>query len=153
MDDSKFFLIFGSIFGGIGGIFAVIGIIFGVNTHSFVGTALSTQGTVIDLELRSSTDSKGRSSSVYYPVVKFAPSSGEQTIFKSNTGSNPPAFTKGQQVEVLYNPQKPNSAMINSWLELWFLPAMFTGMGLIFVLIGGVTLVKSFPHLLSFKYK
>lgn len=86
-------------------------------------------------------------------MVKFAPSSGEQTIFKSNTGSNPPAFTKGQQVEVLYNPQKPNSAMINSWLELWFLPAIFTGMGSIFVLIGGVALVKSFPHLLNFKCK
>ncbi|OUL22547.1 DUF3592 domain-containing protein [Nostoc sp. 106C] len=151
MDDSKFFLVFGSIFAGIGSIFAVTGIIFVINTHSFVGTAESIKGTVIDLKRRSSTDSKGRASSAYYPVVKFTPSSGEPTVFESNTGSKPPAFSKGQQVEVLYNPQKPNSAMINSWLELWFLPAMFTGMGSIFVLIGGVALVKSFRNLASFK--
>ncbi|OUL27776.1 hypothetical protein BV378_08385 [Nostoc sp. RF31YmG] len=151
MNDSKFFLVFGSIFAGIGSIFAVTGAIFVINTHSFVGTAESIQGTVIDLKLRSSTDSKGRSSSVYYPVVKFTPSSGEPTIFESSTGSKPPAFSKGQQVEVLYNPQKPNSAMINSWLELWFLPVMFTGMGSIFVLIGGVVLIKSFRNMASFK--
>ncbi|MBW4564695.1 MAG: DUF3592 domain-containing protein [Mojavia pulchra JT2-VF2] len=151
MDDSKFFLTFGSIFAGIGSIFAVTGIMFGINTHSFVGTAVSTQGTVIDLKLHLSTDSKGRSSSFYYPVVKFAPNSGEPIIFESNAGSKPPAFTKGQQVEVLYDPQKPKSAMINSWFELWFLPAMFTGMGSLFVLIGGTVLVKSFPRLVNFK--
>jgi hypothetical protein len=152
MDDSKFFLAFGSIFAGVGSIFAVIGITIGINTYSFVGTAVSTQGTVIDLELGSSTDSEGRSFSVYYPVVKFTASNGEPTIFESNTGSQPPAFTKGQQVEVLYNPQKPNSAMINSSrFDLWFAPAMITGMGSVFVLIGGFALVKSFPQLMNFK--
>ncbi|MDZ8050494.1 MAG: DUF3592 domain-containing protein [Aulosira sp. ZfuVER01] len=151
MDDSKFFLIFGSIFAGIGSIFAVTGVIFVVNTHSFVGTAESIQGTVIDLKLRSSTDSKGRSSSAYYPVVKFTPSAGEPTIFESNTGSQLPSFTKGQQVEVIYNPQKLNSAMINSWFELWFLPTMFTGMGSLLVLIGGSVLVTYFRRSVSLK--
>jgi hypothetical protein len=150
-EDAKFSLMFGSIFAGVGCIFAVTGIIIGLNTRSFVATAIPAQGTIIDLVLRSSTDSKGRSSSVYYPVVKFTPNSGEPTIFESNTGSQPPAFTKGQQVEVLYNLRKPNSAMINSWFELWFLPAIFTGMGLLFVLIGGAALVKSFRRLMSFK--
>ncbi|BAY24591.1 hypothetical protein NIES2100_43860 [Calothrix sp. NIES-2100] len=149
--DSKFFLLFGSIFAGVGSIFAVTGIIFVINTHSFVSTAESIQGNVIDLKLRSSTDSKGRSSSAYYPVVKFTPSSGETIIFESNTGSSPPAFSKGQQVEVLYNPKQPNSAMINSWLELWFLPGMFAGMGSIFVLIGGVALFQPLRRLISFK--
>ncbi len=153
MNDTKFYLVFGSIFAGIGSIFAVTGIIFIINTRSFIDTAVSAQGTVIDLKLRSSTDSKGRSSSVYYPVVKFTPSNGEPTTFESNSGSKPPAFKKGQQVEVLYHPQEPNSAMINSWLELWFLPGMFTGMGSLFVLIGGVPLVKSLSYMISVKHK
>jgi hypothetical protein len=101
------------------------------------------------LILRSSTDNKGRSSSVYYPVVKFTPNNGEATTFESNSGSKPPAFRKGQQVEVLYDPQQPDSAMINSWLELWFLPGMFTGMGSLFVLIGGVPLVKSLSYMIT----
>ncbi|BAY08881.1 DUF3592 domain-containing protein [Calothrix sp. NIES-2098] len=151
MDDSKFFLLFGSIFAGIGSIFAVTGIIFVINTNSFVRTAESIQGTVIDLKLRSSTDSKGRHSSAYYPIVRFTPSSGEPIIFESHTGSKPPSFTKGQQVEVLYHPQKPDSTTINSWFELWFLPTMFTGLGSIFVLVGGSVLVIPFRRWVSLK--
>jgi hypothetical protein len=150
-EDVMFPRIFGSIFAGIGSIFAVIGIIFGLNTHSFVATAISAQGTIIDLVLRSSTDSEGYSSSVYHPVVKFTDRSGEPTVFEANAGSNPPAFSKGQQVEVLYNPQKPNSAMINSRFELWFFPIIFTSLGFTFTLIGGIVLIKSFPRLRSFK--
>jgi hypothetical protein len=40
--------------------------------------------------------------------------------------------------------QAPESAMINSWLDLWFLPGIFTGMGSLFAVIGGIPLVKSF---------
>ncbi|WP_066382429.1 DUF3592 domain-containing protein [Anabaena sp. CA = ATCC 33047] len=148
MDDTKFFRMFGSIFAGVGSIFAVTGIIITLNTRSFVATSVTTQGTVIDLIPRSSSSSR---SVVYYPVVRFTPSSGDPITFAANSGSNPPAHTRGEQVEVLYNPQKRDSAMINSWLSLWFLPVMFTGMGSLFVVIGGVALVKSFPWMLSFK--
>ncbi|QIR40975.1 DUF3592 domain-containing protein [Tolypothrix sp. PCC 7910] len=150
-DDSKFFLMFGSMFAGIGGLFAVIGIIFAINTHSFVKTAESLQGTVIDSKLRSYKDSKGRSSSAYFPIVKITPSSGQETIFESHTGSKPPAFKKGQQVEVLYPPQDPDSVMINSWFELWFLPTIFTGLGSIFVVVGGAVLIIPLRRLISVK--
>ncbi|MEH2117639.1 DUF3592 domain-containing protein [Nostoc sp.] len=113
-EDTKFSRIFGSIFGGVGSIIAVTGIIIGLNTRSFVTSAIPAQGTIIDLVQRSSTDSKGSSSYVYYPVVKFTARSGESTVFEADTGSNPPEFTKGQQVEILYSPQKPDSARINS---------------------------------------
>ncbi|MBW4560130.1 MAG: DUF3592 domain-containing protein [Mojavia pulchra JT2-VF2] len=148
-EDSKFMRLFGSVFGGIGSIFAVTGIMIGLNTHSFVATAIPAQGTIINLVQRSSTDSKGRSSSVYYPVVKFSTQSGETKVFESDTGSNPPGFTKGQQVEVLYSPQKPDSAKINSWSYLWLLPVIFTGLGSTFMLIGGVVIFKSFPRFKS----
>uniref|UniRef100_A0A2P1CZ83 DUF3592 domain-containing protein n=1 Tax=Nostoc sp. FSN-E TaxID=2027337 RepID=A0A2P1CZ83_9NOSO len=139
MNDLQFLRLFGSIFGGIGSIFLVVGISVTLNTRSFVATSVSTQGTVIDFKRRSKA---------YYPVVKFTPSSGDPTVFEANSGSSTPEFQKGQQVEVLYNPQQPNSAMIHSWLDLWFLPAMFTGMGAIFFLIGGIALLNSFPQLL-----
>lgn len=146
---AKFLVMFGSIFAGVGSIFAVTGIIMGLNTRSFVSTAIPTQGVVIDVVKRSSTDSKGRSSSVYYPVVKFTTPSGEPTVFESNLGTYPPQFRKGNEVELLYNPQQPDSVMINSWMDLWFLPVMFTSLGSIFVLIGGVPLIKAFSILMS----
>jgi len=83
MNDVQFLRLFGFIFGGIGSIFAVIGIIVRFNIRSFVTTSVITQGTVIDLSRRSS---------FYYPVVEFTPSSGDSTIFEANSGSNPPAF-------------------------------------------------------------
>ncbi|QHG14682.1 DUF3592 domain-containing protein [Nostoc sp. ATCC 53789] len=150
-EDTKFFRIFGSIFGGVGSIIAVTGIMIALNTRSFVTSAIPAQGTIIDLVQRSSTDKKGRSSYAYYPVIKFTARSGETTVFESNSGSNPPEFAKGQQVEILYSPEKPNSAMIKSWLSLWFLPVMLTGLGSIFALVGGVVLIKSFPRLISSK--
>jgi len=143
-EEVAFFRIFGSIFAGIGSIFLITGIIIGVNTRSFFGKSISTEGTVIDLERHTSRDSKGRSSTAYYPVIKFTANSGKSIEFEANSGSNPPAYTQGQKVEILYNPQEPESATINSWLDLWFLPAMFTGMGSLFVVIGGIPLVKSF---------
>ncbi|MBX9256680.1 DUF3592 domain-containing protein [Desmonostoc muscorum CCALA 125] len=150
--DTKFFLIFGSIFGGVGSIIAVTGIIIGMNTRSFVAAAIPAEGTVIELVQRlSSPDSKGRRSYIYYPVVQYTTRSGESTIFESNSGSSPPQFAKGQHVEILYTPDKPGSAMINSWLTLWFLPLMLTGLGSIFAVVGGVVLLKSFPGLMSSK--
>ncbi|MBE9007382.1 DUF3592 domain-containing protein [Fortiea sp. LEGE XX443] len=143
-EDITFFRVFGSIFAGIGSIFMITGIIIGVNTRNFIGKSISAQGTVIDLVRHTSRGSNGYSSTVYYPVIKFTASSGEPTEFEANSGSNPPAYTKGQQVEILYNPQQLKSATINSWFDLWFLPAMFTGMGSLFVIIGGIPLVKSF---------
>lgn len=143
-EDVTFFRVFGSIFTGVGSIFVITGIIITVNTRNFVGKSISAQGTVIDLVRRTSRDSDGRSSTAYYPVIKFTASSGEPTEFEANSGSNPPAYTKDQQIEILYNPQEPQSATINSWFDLWFLPAMFTGMGSLFVVIGGIPLVKSF---------
>ncbi|MBE9206538.1 DUF3592 domain-containing protein [Nostoc sp. LEGE 06077] len=143
-EDVTFFRLFGSIFGGVGSIFLITGILIGVNTRSFVGKSIATSGTVIDVVKHRSRDSKGRSFTAYYPVIKFTANSGKLIEFEANSGSNPPAYNQGQKVEILYNPQEPESAVISSWFELWFLPTMFTGMGSLFVVIGGIPLVKSF---------
>ncbi|MBD2677496.1 MULTISPECIES: DUF3592 domain-containing protein [Nostoc] len=73
--------------------------------------------------------------------------SGESTVFESNAGTNPPQFAKGQQVKILYIPDKPNSATIDSWVSLWLSTLILTGLGSIFALVGGSILLKSFPAL------
>ncbi|AFY46803.1 Protein of unknown function (DUF3592) [Nostoc sp. PCC 7524] len=145
MSDAQALRLFGSIFTGIGSILTVTGIVIGFKTRSFVATSVTTQGTVIDLIRRSSSSSSSSSKSyLYYPVVRFTPSSGDPITFEVNSGSSSPEFTKDQQVEVLYNPQNPDSAMINTWSNLWLLPVVFIAMGSLFIVIGGVALVNSF---------
>ncbi|MBD2596190.1 DUF3592 domain-containing protein [Nostoc spongiaeforme FACHB-130] len=142
--DVTFFRIFGSIFAGIGSIFLITGIIIAIDTRSFSKNSIPAQGTVINVVKHKSRDSKGRSSTIYYPVIKFTANSGKVVEFEAGSGSNPPAYSPGQQVEILYNPQEPESAAIHSWFDLWFLPIMFIGMGSLFVVIGGIPLIKSF---------
>ncbi|HLO84970.1 MAG TPA: DUF3592 domain-containing protein [Nostocaceae cyanobacterium] len=140
---NKGLFLFGLLFALGGGVFASIGIKSGIDTRSFLSTAIPAQGTVIDL-VESSSTTKNRTSYTYRPVVKFTTNLGEPTIFESKAGSNPPSFTKGQQVEVLYNPQNPQSAVINAWFDIWGLSAVFTGIGSAFVISGGCVMGSSF---------
>ncbi|MBD2355591.1 DUF3592 domain-containing protein [Tolypothrix sp. FACHB-123] len=142
---SKVTKFIGSVMAGMGTLFTVIGVVNGLDTRSFVNSSIQTQGTVIDVVRRSSRDSDGDISYAYYPVIKFTPASGEETIFESTTGTNPPSYSRGQSINILYNPQQPNSARENSWFTLWGFPAIFTGIGSIFVVIGGALFLVKLP--------
>jgi hypothetical protein len=103
------------------------------HTRSFLATAARAEGTVVEVIHQRSSDS-----STYKPVVQFATADGRQVEFTSSVGSNPPAYSKGAKVEVLYQPSSPEQARINGFLDLWLLPAILGGMGAVFTLIGVV---------------
>jgi|GEM_PF-2065417 hypothetical protein len=142
VDDTKFLRVFGSIFGGVGSIFIIVGAIFGYTHYQLVNKAVKTQGTVIDLKQRSISDDAGVTI-VYLPIIKFNTLSGEQVIFTSNTTY--PKFNIGEQVEVIYNPQNTSTAKIDDELDFeWFLPVFFVSFGSIFAFVGGIVLLQSF---------
>ena len=100
------------------------------------------QGTVVELVRSQSSDS-----TTYRPVVRYSTQSGEQVEFTSSAGSNPPSYSKGEQVEVLYQPLQPAQARINGFFPLWGGPMVIAGLGGVFFLVGAgivlVTLMKS----------
>lgn len=102
----------------------------------FVNSAYQSPGEVVDLERHVSHDSDG-TSTTYRPVVRFRTQEGVEITFTSSTGSNPPAYDRGESVEVLYNPRTPEKAEINGFMALWFGPLMLFIMGIIFSLFGG----------------
>ncbi len=128
------------------GIFLVIGLgmLVGAvynfqSTRTFVAGAELTVGTVVELERRESRDSDGNRSVTYYPVVRYPLPAGGEHQFRSSTGSNPPSYRQGQQVEVLYLPNNPYEARINGFFSLWGMPLILSGMGLAFAgLLGGI---------------
>jgi hypothetical protein len=126
------------IFGGVG---LLMGLIAGgmiVHTQSWLGRTVAVAGRVTELAGGGGT---GRSARSYYPVVAFTTQDGRKIEFRSNMGSNPPAFSVGEAVRVRYLPDDPDSAGIEAFFSLWFLPLMFGGMGVIFLLVaGGVAL-------------
>jgi len=119
---------------GVG--FLLVGLGFLRETYVFLRTATRSMGKVIAI-IEDDNDSS-------YPVVKFQLPDGEPMRFAGQVGSTPPAYQVGQSVEVLYNPEQPRSARIRSFLELWFVATLFTSMGGLFLLIGGVPLLSQF---------
>lgn len=108
------------------------------NSYSFKNSAIKVAGTVFELERQRSDDSF-----VYYPLVRFITSQGELVEFRSDVGSNPSAYHRGETVQLLYPADKPEHARINSFLSLWGLSAFLGAFGLIFMLIGSACLLVS----------
>lgn len=113
------------------------------SSQRFVAAAEMTTGSVVDLERRESRDSDGNRSITYYPVVRYRLPNGGDHQFRSSTGSNPPSYRQGEEVEVLYLPDDPYQARINGFFSLWGLPVILSGMGLVFAGLPGALLFFS----------
>jgi len=100
------------------------------STGSFLEEATTADGTVVDFVRSRSSDS-----TTYAPVIHFIDRKGEKIEFTSSTSSNPPSYTKGEKVEVLYLPAQPQKAKINGFFALWGGVVILGGMGSVFLLI------------------
>jgi hypothetical protein len=111
------------------------------NTRSFLAGAVHAQGTVVDLRRTESLDSHSNRSVSYYPVVQYTASGGRKVEFISDSGSNPPAYSRGDQVEVLYHADAPEKARINGFMSLWFGTLIVSGLGVVFTAVGTAMVV------------
>lgn len=103
-------------------LFAVVGIgmlvrggFLAKSTLDFSAVAESAEGQVVDVEYHRST--KHRS---YHPVVRFRSANGEEINFTFEDARRPSIYSRGDVVTVLYDPQAPHGARIDSFLQLWF---------------------------------
>ena len=48
----------------------------------------------------------------------------------------------GQEVDILYDPEDPNNARINSFLDIWLGPIAVTGLGGILSSIGSILIIR-----------
>jgi hypothetical protein len=124
--------------------FVLLGIAIKVraDTLAFLAKAISTKGKVIRMEEHLSTDNDDNHSYTYYPVVEFANTRGKVSQFTSKNGRNPPGFTVGQEVQVLYDPQKLNSARIATFTEIWLGSLLLGIFGLLLIVIGIILVFK-----------
>jgi len=100
--------------------------------REFVVTARAVKGTVI----RMVSDSEGASA----PVFKFTASNGDVIEKRETMYSNPPAHKVGDVVDILYDPNDPQSARVAKTSGLYFAPILLAVMGLAFVAGGAVWL-------------
>lgn len=101
------------------------------NHMNFAAHAQRADGTVTDLVFHSSSKGGG----TYAPTVEFEASG--RVIHISGSGTNPPAFSRGEHVIVLYPPENPEAGRIDSFTENWLVILILGGIGLVFAAIGG----------------
>ena len=79
----------------------------------------------------------------YYPVVEYTSADGRQHTVHMAEGSSAPQHEVGDEVTVLYNPERPLAARIKSFGSaalMWILPGITGVLGLAF--LGGVMAVQ-----------
>ena len=106
------------------------------NSQVIVISYETTMGLVVGNDFLSHTDPKdsARVNWAYHPVVQFTTMSGKETTFTNVAGAYPPKYEIGETVEVYYNPEEPQDALVKDWLSLWWGP-------LIFLVIGSLPLI------------
>src|SRR5262249_33106589 len=77
---------------------------------------------------------KGRG---FSPVVVFATPGGARVRYTPGLSTNPPRYTIGERLPVIYSPSDPSHAAIDEFWELWFAPLFPTSFG---VLVGSIGL-------------
>ena len=132
-----FFIIFALIFMSVG-----IGMLFYPKIKEKKCTE-SVKAEVISNSAESSSSVGSRhhhhhNSTVYRPTFSFM-YEGKEYIVESKTASNPPAFNVGDIVELRINPDNPADFYAPSDKTSRFIALIFTGFGVIFMIIGIVT--------------
>jgi hypothetical protein len=119
-------LLFTLVFGLIG-----VGLLAGAlyalsSTISFRSNSKRAEGVVVDLDWRSGSAS---------PVVEWKDPKGGVHRISGGVSSKPPAYSKGEKVDVRYDAANPDHARIDGFLENWFVAMILGILGAVF---GGV---------------
>ncbi|MEU0479336.1 DUF3592 domain-containing protein [Streptosporangium sp. NPDC006013] len=99
-----FGIVFGAVFAGIGARVLTVG-------QRLRRHGVRVPGVVVGLRWSSSN---GNDSGVYYPTLQFQTVQGPVVETESDLGSNPSPVRPGQQVMVVYDPERPQRARLDS---------------------------------------
>jgi hypothetical protein len=106
--------------------FLLLALGFGIHTELFLRSAKVSSARVIQFHTITDDQNGGVA---YAPIFSFSASDGRIYTITSSVGANPPAFSIGQAVTILYDKANPANAKIDSVGQLWFFSIFFGIMG------------------------
>lgn len=106
-----------------------------VNVLSFLSVARSAEAGVLDVEFRRSRNADGHTSTTYRPTFRFTDGEGAEHTVTPSSSKSWWNYRKGQTIEVLYDPAKPDGARPSDTMSTWFAPGLI---GLISLGFAGV---------------
>jgi hypothetical protein len=66
------------------------------------------------------------------PVISYN-WEGRELTYAGNAYTNPPAFERGERVELYVNPNEPEDVWVNSFSERWLAMTIVGGIGVVFL--------------------
>jgi len=121
------------VFGAVGLVLCAVAWLLHHNTATFIASASRTQGEV--MRLLHVESSKRNESGTWKPLVRFKAPSGEIIEFAPSSSSSPPAYEVGETVDVFFDPNDPQDAMLDGFFSLWGGATITGGLGLVFLLV------------------
>lgn len=118
-------------FGGIGLILLTIAGLFFIKEQIFLSSAIEATGKVADF--RTMEDDDG--SLVYCPIIDFSTQDSRNGSFEG-TCASPAPYKLGDPVKVIYDPQDPDKAQVQSILDEYLIPGILSLVGLPFFCFG-----------------
>jgi hypothetical protein len=108
----------------------------------FLGTSEITNAVVVGFH-----EDIFRGRSAYYPVFQFVNTlTGENVTAWGSLGSNPPLYSVGQEVEILYNPENPTVSVIaNSFWDQWLFSIISLPLGIGLLIGASVFAIRKKP--------
>lgn len=97
------------------------------HSRNFLAICSRADGTIVENVSHSDSDNN----LTYAPRFSFQTPDGTTHTLLSSSSSSPPSYSVGEHVQVLYMPDKPGDAILNSYSELWLGTTVFA------VLAGG----------------
>ncbi len=70
---------------------------------------------------------------------------GRQIQCESIVSRYPPRYSAGDKVRILYDPDRPEAARIRSFYYLWFMPSLFSGLGVVMTAVDAGWLIFGVP--------
>jgi len=132
----KVFSIINYTFAAAGIVLLIVAFLSYAHTKDFLEDALTTEGTVVQL-----IATEFENSVTYRPLVEYKTRIDKMVKFTSPIGSNPPSYTKGEMVVVIYHDAWPEKARIDSFFSLWGFSLIFSILGSIFLIVGVLQLL------------
>jgi len=115
----------------IGSVPLIVGIWMYVRNTNLIKNGIKTKGIITDYEEQYSGETYS-----YYPIVSFTTDSGESIATRLySIGERQKSYKIGTEVEVFYNPDKPNKIVQNNVLITKVLPICISLMGAFFFVI------------------
>jgi hypothetical protein len=65
------------------------------------------------------------------PLIEYVTREGHTRQFQSHIASTPPKYAVGDKVRMIYSPEKTSLVKIDSFSDLWLVPGLFGGFGLL----------------------